>query len=109
MTTREPSEALRQFIRQHDLSLDHVALLPALREGSAAHSPAALAAQSRLDQGIVERALGDLAAWRLLRRDGHDVTFDPPVALRQLVDELTELYRTMPVTLVRMICARPAR
>jgi len=110
VASRGPSEALRRFVDQYAMNLDHVAVLLALRdhEGSA-QSPTSLAALSRLDRGVVDRALGDLAAWRLLRRDGSHLAFDPPVAQRPLVDELIELYRTKPVTLIRMIYARPAR
>lgn len=110
VASRGPTEALRRFVDQYAMNLDHVAVLLALRdhEGSA-QSPTSLALLSRLDRGVVDRALGDLAAWRLLRRDGSQLAFDPPAAQRPLVDELIELYRTKPVTLIRMIYARPPR
>lgn len=106
----ELSATLRAFIDQHMLTLDHVALLVALREQPAsAHAPTALAERSRLDRVVVDRVIADLLAAQLVRWEGSEIQYTPPSDQRQIVDELATAYRTMPVTLVRAIYARPNR
>jgi hypothetical protein len=90
------SESLQRFVDRYVKTVDHVALLLALRDqAGTAQTPTALAASTRLDRDVVNRALADLSDFHLVRRE--------------VVEELAHMYRTMPVTLIRAIYARPAR
>ena len=90
--------------------MDHVALLLALREEpEAAHAPDALAARVRLDREVTERVLRELEAGQLARSENGAFAYAVTGVSRSTVDELAEMNRTRPVTLVRAIYDRPSR
>jgi len=90
--------------------MDHVALLLALREQpEIAHASASLADRVRLDRSVADRVLQDLVASRLARQEGDTFIYAAAPQVRPVVDELAEMNRTRPVTLVRAIYDRPSR
>ncbi len=110
MSGAELSESLQRFVDRYVKTVDHVALLLALRDQAGiAQTPTALAASTRLDRDVVNRALADLSDFHLVRREGGAFVYGPPEPLQSVVEELANMYRTMPVTLIRAIYARPAR
>lgn len=110
MSTPELSESLRGFVDHHMVTVDHVAVLLSVRDSPAvARTPTSLADSTRLDREVVDRVLADLVDAHLVRRAGDTYLYVPPAHLGTVVDELAQMYRTMPVTLIRAIYARPAR
>jgi hypothetical protein len=104
------SDALSGLIVHHLASMDHVAVLLALKaKPELARDLTALAASQALSFAVVERVLLDLVSARIVRRDGAQFRFDPPPALSATLDELNRMYHTRPVALVRAIYARPPR
>lgn len=104
------SEDLRQLINRHLLTMDHVALLLALHEQpEVAHRAGSLAERVRLDRAVADRVLHDLEVAHLARRDGDAFIYAAAPQTRPVVDELAEMNRTRPVTLVRAIYDRPSR
>jgi CRP-like cAMP-binding protein len=104
------SEALRQLVNRHLLTMDHVALLLALREQpEIAHTPASLAERVRLERAVADSVLHDLVTAQLARPEGDAFIYAPAPQVRPTVDELAEMNRTRPVTLVRAIYDRPSR
>jgi len=104
------SEELRQLVNRHLLTMDHVALLLALREQpEIAHAPTSLAERVRLDRAVADRVLHDLQVAHLARPEGDGFIYAPAPQVRPVVDELAEMNRTRPVTLVRAIYDRPSR
>ncbi len=92
------------------MTVDHVAVLLSLRDPPAeARTPTWLADGARLDREVVNRVLADLVDAHLVRREGQTFLYAPPAHLDTVVDELAHMYRTMPVTLIRAVYARPAR
>ena len=80
--------------------MDHVAVLLAMRA-----DPATL--HDRAD--IVERVQRDLLSSQLVQRAGDACRYAPASDMIPTIDELAEMYRTKPVTLVRALYDRPAR
>jgi hypothetical protein len=110
MSGSDLSAAVQSLINHHIPSMDHVAVLLALHgTPEQAHGSADVARQTRVERDVVDRTLRELAASHLIRRDGDQFQYAPPSALRGAVDELAEMYRTRPVTLVRAVYERPAR
>ena len=104
------SEGLRQLVDRHLPTMDHVALLLALRDQpETAHTPAVLAQRVRLDSAVASRVLHDLVAAHLARAQGDGFISAPAAHVSAQVDELDEMNRTRPVTLVRAIYDRPSR
>jgi len=104
------SDALRQLVNHHLLTMDHVALLLALREQpETAHAPASVADRARIDRGVADRVLHELVSSHLARREGNGFIYAAAPQMRPAVDELAEMNRTRPVTLVRAIYDRPSR
>lgn len=90
--------------------MDHVALLLALREQpEVAHPASSLAGRVRLDRAVADRVLHDLVVAHLARQEGDAFIYAPASQARPAVDELAEMNRTRPVTLVRAIYDRPSR
>lgn len=101
--------ALQSFILRHMPSIDHVAVLLAFRGQPGLSLRAAdIARQTRLDGPVVERVTRDLVSSGLVQRvrDAHQ--YAPPEAMLPTIDELTDMYQTRPVTLVRALYDRPA-
>ncbi|HET9683332.1 MAG TPA: hypothetical protein VFP15_04465 [Gemmatimonadaceae bacterium] len=110
MSASDLSDRVQQLVSRHMDTMDHVALLLALRENEGqSHTANELAASSRLDRDVVEKALRDLVSAHLARDEGGRYRFAPVPDVRAAVDDLAELYRTRPVTLVRAIYDRPLR
>lgn len=108
MRTLSPS--LQLLVGHHLATMDHVALLLALREGAErAHSATELAIRTGLEEGVVKRVLDELVAAHLVGRGADGFRYDPARDVAPAVDELAELYRTKPVSLVRAIYERPPR
>lgn len=90
--------------------MDHVALLLALHEQpEATVDCATLAHRVRLDDAVAERVLSELETAALIRREGAGFIYAATGPVRATVDELAEMNRTRPVTLVRAIYDRPSR
>jgi hypothetical protein len=110
MSAPELSHAVRSLINHHMASMDHVAVLLVLQGAQdQSHGSSEIARQSRLESDVVERVLRELTASHLIRRDGDRFQYAPAPAMRGAVDDLAEMYRTKPVTLVRAVYERPAR
>lgn len=110
MPERIFSPRLRLLVSHHLSTMDHVALLLALRDAPAgAHSAEALAQRTRLDTAVVHRVLVELTSARLVGGGADAFRYDPPRDLEPAIGELAELYRTKPVSLVRAIYERPSR
>ncbi len=102
--------ALQSLILQHLPSMDHVAVLLAMRaEPAALHTPADLARRTGLERDVVDRGLRDLASSQLVQRAGAAFRYAPAPELVLTIDELADMYRTKPVTLVRALYDRPPR
>ncbi|MES2176875.1 MAG: hypothetical protein V4550_03335 [Gemmatimonadota bacterium] len=105
-----PPAALQAFIVQHMPSLDHVAVLLAMRNApDAAHQIAGLAVTTRLEAQVIERVARDLVSSGLLQRDGEMFRYAPVEEVRQTIDRLADMYHRKPVTLIRALYDRPAR
>lgn len=103
-------DALRSLILHHMPSMDHVAVLLAMRaEPDAVHQPVDLAHRTRLDRVVIDKVVRDLVASLLVQRDGAGFRYTPPPELLPTIEELAHMYRTKPVTLVRVLYDRPAR
>lgn len=110
MAAADPSPELQLLLAHHIASMDHVALLLALGDApDEALRSADLAATTRVAPDVAERVLRELAASRLAHRDRDTYRYAPAPDVRAAVDELIDMYRTRPVTLVRAIYDRPAR
>ena len=110
MTISELPPAVVHLVLHHVPSMDHVALLLALRDGpEGAQTAASLAAAARLDGAVTDRALRDLVASRLAARDAEGFHYAPAADIRDAAEELIAMYHSKPVTLVRAIYARPTR
>lgn len=106
----ELPEGLRDLVNRHLSTMDHVAVLLELRERAEQPGlPADVARATRLDDAVAARVLRDLVHAHLVVRDGERVRYDPPLGVRPAVDELAEMNRRKPVTLVKAIYARPPR
>ena len=102
--------ALRSLIVLHMPTMDHVAVLVALRRSpERAQTPAHLASQTRLESPVVDAVLRDLISSRLVANEGGDYRYAPPPELQDPLDTLADMYQTKPVTLVRAMYDRPAR
>lgn len=110
MSDTEVSGELQDLIANHTPTMDHVAILLDLRTVPAeGHAVAEIAARTRLERTVAERALRDLTASQIVAREGDTYRYAPAAGLRETVEHLAEMYRTKPVTLVRAIYDRPAR
>lgn len=110
MSNRDLSEALNQLLNRHMTSMDHVALLLALKaDPERSYAPAELVQSSRLTPVVVDRVLEDLVTSRLAQREAGTFRYAPAPDVQPAVEELAQMYRTKPVTLVRAIYDRPAR
>ena len=110
MSAPDVSQAVQSLINHHMPSIDHVAVLLALQsKPDEAHGSSELARQTRLERDVVERVLRELTASHLIGRNGDRFQYAPAPGMRGTVDELAEMYRTKPVTLVRAVYERPAR
>jgi DNA-binding IclR family transcriptional regulator len=110
VTERILSPRLRLLVSHHLTTMDHVALLLALRDVPAsAHSVEELAQRTRMDAGVVRRVLVELISARLVGGAADAFRYDPARDVEPAIEELAELYRTRPVSLVRAIYERPSR
>lgn|SRR5690242_11008115 len=110
MSEKGLSEALTHLLHRHLPTMDHVSLLLALREQpQLLHAPAALAVQSRLDRAVTEKVLRDLEASQLVRQEKGEFIYAPTAVPTNAIDELAEMNRTRPVTLIRALYDRPSR
>ena len=101
---------LRSLIVHHMPSMDHVAVLLALRaEPEVSLPPADVARRTRLDRDVINKVVRDLATSSLVQRDGDGFRYAPPAELLPTIEQLAHMYRTKPVTLVRALYDRPAR
>ena len=90
--------------------MDHVAVLLAMRADPATlHDRANIVERTRLDRDVVDRVLRDLVSSQLVQRAGDAFRYAPAGEMVPTIDELAEMYRTKPVTLVRALYDRPAR
>lgn len=91
--------------------MDHVEVLMRLYEADGtALAPMDIERDARLTPQIVERALADLVATGLARRDAaaNAYLFAPGGAVeRRAVEALGVMYHTRPVTLVKLIYSQP--
>lgn len=110
MSDNDLPEDLQELVSRYMTTMDHVALLLALREDqSRAHESSELATSCRLDRAVADLVLRELASSNLVRAEGSGFRYDPAPEVRPAVERLAEMYRTKPVTLVRAIYDRPAR
>ncbi len=110
MSGSELSDVLLALIRRHMPSMDHVAVLLALRAAPAKHHKTPeLARDVRLDPAVVAQVERDLLASQLIQREGDGVRYAPADDTRAAVDQLADMYHTKPVTLVRALYDRPVR
>ncbi|MDQ2665536.1 MAG: hypothetical protein M3Z05_05960 [Gemmatimonadota bacterium] len=108
MTDFELSEPIRRLLHQHLPSMDHVALLLAFRADPECRDVNELVSAARLQKNVAAGVLADLTASHLLQRSGAAYVYAPGSDMRELIDELANLYNSKPVTLVRAIYDRPA-
>ena len=102
--------ALRSLILHHMPTMDHVAVLVAFRASPQLAQPVGtMVSQTRLAATVVEPVLRDLISSGLIRQEGDTYRYAPPEELKDALDELADMYRTRPVTLVRALYDRPAR
>jgi len=110
MAIGDLSDVLQSLISHHTPSMDHIAALLVLRAAPQVQHPTGdVARETRLDRGVVEQVLVELARSGLLDRDGDRFRYAPTPAMAGAVDELADMYHTRPVTLVRAIYDRPTR
>ena len=104
------SDGLSALIVHHLASMDHVAVLLALKtKPELARDLTALATAQALPFAMVERVLLDLHSARIVRRDGAQFRYEPSASLTATIEELNRMFHTRPVALVRAIYARPSR
>lgn len=106
----ELPEVVLALVRQHMHSMDHVAVLLALRASPDAELRSGeLASLARIDTAVTTSVLADLAASHLVAKTtAAGYRYQPSEAMRDAVDQLAEMYNSRPVTLVRAIYDRPA-
>ena len=110
VTIHALSPGLQLLVNHHLATMDHVALLLACRDQvERTHSAAELAKRTGLDAVVVQRVLDELASAHLIAREGGGFRYDPAREVAPAIDELAELYRTKPVSLVRAVYERPPR
>jgi DNA-binding IclR family transcriptional regulator len=110
VTNSRLSPSLQLLVNNHLATMDHVALLLALREGAEhVHSAPELAKRTGLDETVVRRVLDDLVSAHLVGGGGEAFRYDPARDVAPAIAELAEMYRTKPVSLVRAMYERPPR
>lgn len=102
-----PEEVLR-LVHKHLASMDHVAILLAMRAApDRCFTAASLAQSSRVTSAIAASVLADLVEAGMVAPGGEGFCFAPGPGERAVVDQLADMYNTRPVTLVRAIYERP--
>lgn len=103
------SDAVRELVRQHVPTMDHVELLMRLYEAAKPLSLAELVQSSRLTPKIVVDAAADLVRARLVSHDAARGTYVYSASGedRPKVEALATMYSQKPVTLVRLVYAQP--
>ncbi len=110
MAGRDLSPELRLLLNSALPTMDHVAVLIGLvATPDQPQSATAITALTRLQPDVVERTLRDLTASHLVEPEGGGYRYAASPNLRGTVDQLVEMNRTRPVTLVRAIYDRPPR
>ena len=107
----EISRAARALIDAHIVSMDHVQALLYLREQGRAVHATEIATAIGLDAKVVAAALRDLAHGGMLVEEPGTACYryqPQPEAEERAVEELSTLYHTRPVTLVRALYDRPS-
>lgn len=100
---------LQQFILKYVESVDHLRALLLLRsELGRFWSVMELSARLYLEPGRAAEVLASLQNAGLLRERGAEYRYDPAdPELARLVEELEQLDRERPVTLIKLIYSRP--
>lgn len=107
MSNQEVPPAVQQLIRHQLRSVDHVAVLLAVRTSGAVDAEM-VSARTMLAPSLATDILQELHGRELLTRHESEYRFEPDASLAHAVSELAEMYNTRPVTLVRAIYDRPA-
>ena len=106
MVDGELSEQVQRFLRQHVPSMDHCAILLALRSAAPGLSIQELSSLIRIDERAIAVALKPLVTARLVEQQGERYRYEPALGDIPCMDELASMYTTRPVTLVRAIYGR---
>lgn len=103
--------AVRQLVRRHIGSMDHLELLMRLHEApDQAIAAAELQRTAHLDAKTFSRCIADLVAAGLVKEPAADTFQYGPrtVADREDVDALARMYHQRPVTLVKLVYEQPS-
>ncbi|WP_411278767.1 hypothetical protein [Gemmatimonas sp.] len=112
--------AVQQLVWRNLPSIDHVAVLLAMRSAALEGRPGSngsndvgmqlgeVAERAAVSEAVAGEVLADLHTVGLLQRHGLSFVYAPSPDVRETVNLLAEMYNTRPVTLVRAIYDRPA-
>ena len=107
MTLRELPRELAALVQRHLVSMDHVAVILAMREAPVRwFDSAAIAVCCRVERRVANRVLADLLAADLIVHAGSSYQFHATPASVDALDQLLLLYRKQPATLVRAVNGR---
>jgi predicted transcriptional regulator len=98
--------AVLQLVWNELRSIDHVAVLLAVRAAGVAHADD-VAIPAMLSTEVATEILEELAKRGVLTREGRGYRLTSNETLENAVEELAESYNRKPVTLIRAIYDRP--
>lgn len=109
MARSELPPPVQQLVWRSLSSIDHVAVLLAVRAAVSGDGLAAgeAAARAAVSEDVARAVLADLVKAELLQEQATTYRYAPDPESRAAVDQLAEMYNTRPVTLVRAIYDRP--
>lgn len=109
MARSELPPPVQQLVWRSLSSIDHVAVLLAVRAAVSGDGLAAgeAAARAAVSEDVARAVLADLVKAELLQEQPTTYRYAPDPESRAAVDQLAEMYNTRPVTLVRAIYDRP--
>lgn len=107
MPLRTLPREVASLVQRHLVSMDHVAVILAMREAPDRwFDSAAIAVYCRVEPRVANRVLADLFAADLIVQAGSSYQFHATPDSLEALDQLSLLYRNKPVTLVRAVYGR---